>query len=211
VLEFKIKGLDDVKRRLKDIGKEIGRKVIDDACRGAARWFAAEARARCTSDEVRHDIKVIRLPGEDVPTQFTYLVSSGKTRVAHLLEFGTVPHAIGPNLKNRKAKNYVRHRMGNGEIITLQGPQAPGADGALTKTINRGGASISMSGRMAIRMGPDFRRSVWHKGAKAKPFMRPAFEEASEGSIRAFVRSAEAAFRRMERSGDLAPSWGGGF
>jgi hypothetical protein len=211
VLEFKIKGLEDVKRRLKDIGKEIGEKVIDAACRASARWFATEARTRCTSDEVRNSIKVIRLPGEDVPTQFTYLVCSGKTRVAHLLEFGTQPHAIGPNLKNRKAKNYVAHRMGNGEIITLQGPQAAGSDDSMTRLVGRGGATISMSGRMAIRMGPDFRRSVWHKGAKAKPFMRPAFEEASEGSIRAFVRSAEAAFRRMERSGDLAPSWGGGF
>lgn len=214
MLEFKVTGLERVKQRLKDISEEIGRKVIDKACRAAALYFAREAKARCNNGDVIRSIKVIRLPGENTPKQFTYLVSAGKyARVAHLLEFGTKPHEIKPNLKNRAAKNYVSHHMNAaGETVVLEGPQAPGATGALVKVIHRGGATISERGRMALRIDSEFVAGVIkHPGAKKKPFMRPAFDEASNAALDAYVRSAEENFRRLERAGDLSPNWGGGF
>ena len=210
MLEFKVRGLEQLRRDLREVSKEIATKVIDKACRASAQYFAREARARCSSKEVAASIKVLRLPGEDDPKQFTYLVVSGKTRVAHLIEFGTKAHSIAPNLKTRKAKNVIGHRMAGGEVITLQGPQAPGASDTMTRVVNRGGASLAVIGRTALRFnGTDFRSAVKHPGARARAFMRPAFDESGDAAITEFVRTAERAFASLARKGELTGQYWG--
>lgn len=203
MLEFKVSGLDDVKRRLRDLTEDIKTKVLERACRSAALFFAKECKARCRSDVVRSSIKLIRLPDSDTPGQFTYLVSAGhNVRVAHLLEFGTKPHRIVPNTDSRKWKNMSR----NAWVETIKNDQ-----GGELRVSHRAGASLSVVGRLALNIGGNIRPSAKHPGSKAKPFMRPAFDEASDRAIDAFLKSAEREFKKLERAGDIAPDYGGGF
>lgn len=187
MLEFKVSGLEQLRRDLREVTNEIATKVIDKAARAAALHFAREARMRCRSSDVARSIKVFRLPGENGAKQFTYIVSAGKgARVAHLLEFGTKQHPIVPNAKNRKAKNIVRHATGKG-------------------------ATIAQSGHMALRIGSEFMpRIKMHPGAKSKPFMRPTFDEQYNDAIDAFVKAAEAALASLARRGALPGQYWGG-
>ena len=179
MLELQVKGLDRLKRDLREMAAELGRKVIDQATRAAARRFANEAKARCSSASVLKSIKVIRLPGEDDPKQYTYIVAAGyRTPAAHLIEFGTKPHRIVPNAKRRKAVNYIAG-----------------------KTQKRAG--VQEGKRAVLRIIDQYAAAANHPGSKQHPFMRPSFDLSQNAAIADFVKTAERNMASMARKGIL--------
>jgi hypothetical protein len=175
---MKVTGIEKVKHALAKLPAQIQRDVVDVACAQAAAYLAREARARCTSAHVARSIKVIRVSDKGDPRQCTYVVTAGTGRGmagrAHLLEFGseTKNYPITPNAKGRATTNAKRVMLHAGKLL-------------------------AMAKRAALKLPQGFRGKVTHPGARAKPYLRPTFDERIDAALDAFVKKAASAMEKL--------------
>lgn len=116
--EFRFEGLADLERRLTELPTKLAKNIMRGALRAGAGMFRAEARARVPVDSgaLRASIRVsARLKGTEVTARVT---AGGRSRkgdayYAHMIEFGTKAHRIGP--KNAKAL-VINGQVMRGEI-----------------------------------------------------------------------------------------------
>lgn len=99
-----LKGVDELDRMLRELPPAVANKLGDAAGRAGARAIAAEAR-RLAPKRLRSKI-VVGGTGEPPPDKHTRVVavgirSSEHSRVAHLVEYGTVAHRIEPKRKGK--------------------------------------------------------------------------------------------------------------
>jgi HK97 gp10 family phage protein len=182
---MRVTGLEEIKRHLKEVPKKLAEDVLNAAARAAAAQFAKKARELCTSADVRKTIRVIRMAGRIATEQFTYIVSAGgkgKGRVAHLIEFGTEPHVIRPDLKWRKRRAAGGKRIQVGERSVLKLP--------------KGFVSWKR------KKGP-----LQHPGTDPRAFMRPAFDREQQRAIDAYVRTARRLMHKLAKKGVLTGSY----
>lgn len=163
-----IKGRDALRRTLADqLPKRIA-KVLEGAVRAGANVIAEEARERCENNQVRAAIKVKVVGATDQPKVIAKVQTRGPgAYMAPWLEYGTSPHFIA-----------VR--------------DASDRKGLSVNAINR---KAKKEGTLVIG-GQPVGPVVHHPGARAHPFLRPAFDTSESEAIAAAQSYIE---RKMAR------------
>lgn len=166
--EIRMEGLADLHRLLQDLPAKIEANVMRGALRAGANVIADEAKRNVSvkNGDLRDSIRVsARLKDGSVIARITAGQSKRLAGVfyAHFVEYGTVAHWISVDEKARP------------ERLTRRGKRKYSL-----RTLNR------MAKRGSLVIGGNFvGESLEHPGARAKPFMRPAFDAKSQAAVEA--------------------------
>jgi len=145
----KVRGRSEVKAFIGKLPGEIERKLLRGAARAAAKVVAEEAQARSISDEVSAAVKVGRTKVEPGRVVVKVQVKGPGSYIAPWLEYGTAPHFISVDDRQRAGMSVRRIN---------QKVREAGGDGSLV--IN----------------GKFVGATVFHPGARPHPFLRPALD-----------------------------------
>lgn len=163
---------------LKTLPKKLERNVMRAALREGGVVMREEARRRAPVDDglLR---KSIRVSTRSQKGSLYASVKAGNKKAfyAHMVEYGTRPHLIQVDDRDRG----INARTGQRISVT---------------TINRQRRSLSIAGNL---IGP----SVMHSGARPKPFMRPTADHSFRAAIKAFDRKLR---ERMTQEGLNVPA-----
>jgi hypothetical protein len=172
-----VRGRSDVKRFMAAAPPAL-EKVLRGAGKAAATVIADEAKVRAPSDDVRNDIvtKSTSEPGQIV-VRVTVKPGWGRS-VGIWAEYGTAPHFITVDESQRRGRGIGR--------VNTQLREA------------QGDASLVIGGQFVGK-------TVFHPGARAIPFMRPALDT-KEAEAVAAARTYIAA--RVRPSGVVGASNG---
>lgn len=157
------KGLRDLEKKLRELPAKIEKKLMRGALRAGAVVYreAARANAPVAGGDLRRSIKV---GSTNVKRgQATAKVTAGdkKAYYAHIVEFGSGRFYTGT--KRRIVGDKRKRRTADGGYI------------------------IKPSKKKALVIAGQVRTQVVHPGSRPQPFMRPAFDSASENAIAAFA------------------------
>ena len=182
-------GLDDVKRALKELPRQLTKDVLVDALLAAAKPIVAQARLRSLDDpELSGAIvarkatkRALRGGGGQVQIGIKRPVSSR----AHFREFGVSPHLIEATALQRVKRKRLRRQFGD---ITY---------GELARKLGTTATAVLANPATGVVFGP----RVHHPGHAARPYLRPALAAAGDDAIRAFgVRIKAGVEKAAERA-----------
>jgi hypothetical protein len=175
-----LKGREAERRRRDQIPDKIIR-ILRGAARAGATVIADEAKARVTSDEVRDGVNVGRTKEQDGTITVRVTVEKGWPRsLGTWLEYGTSAHFISVDPQYSEGRTAAR-------INTL--------DTAAAKAGREGpGASLVIN-------GDPVGATVFHPGARAHPWLRPARDVKAGEATKAAQDFINA---RVRRSGLVA-------
>lgn len=167
----KVTGRDAVKRYIASVPELFMAKVLPGAARAGAAVVADEAKDRCESPEVAADI-VIRTKRDGDKIRIKVTVKRGWSySVGVWLEWGTAPHFISVDDRQRKGRSV----------------RAINAKSKATQTLAINGQPIGAT--------------VLHPGARAHPFLRPALDLKEAEAIRAAQHYITTRVKRSGLSG----------
>lgn len=158
----KVRGRAEVRRFIEQVPAELKSKVLRGAARAAAKVVAEEAKERSISEQVSNAIKVAT-SAKDGRVIAKVQVKGEGAFIAPWLEYGTDPHFISVDDSQRKGLSVAR-------INKLQ-KDNPGS-------LVIGGTFVGTT--------------VFHPGAQARPFLRPALDVKEAEAIaaaQAFINS----------------------
>lgn len=167
--------LDDL---LKTLPKKLERNVLRAALRDGGVVLREEAKRRAPVDDgtLRKSIRVSTRSRKGT-LYASVKAGSKKAYYAHMVEFGTRPHLVKVDDRDRG----INSRTGRRISVT---------------TINRQRRSLIIAGNL---VGP----SVSHPGSQPHAFMRPAADAAFREAIKAFDRKLR---ERMTQAGLNVPA-----
>ena len=162
------KGGPAVWQYMAQIPAELETKVLRGAARAGGNVIADDARERSRSQDVSDGI-INKVKASPGQITSTVSVKAGWARsVAIWLEYGTAPH-----------------------FITVDDSQREGRSTKRINQLNKDGASLVIGGKFVGT-------TVFHEGAQAYPFLRPALDHSAVGAIAAAQSYINA---RVSRSG----------
>lgn len=164
--QFKhIKGGEELQKFLTELPVKIERNIMRSALRAGAKVFADQAKINVPvkSGDLKRSIE---LSTKSKNGKITAKVKAGDDIAfyAHMIEFGTAKHIVKLDDKDRPER---MTRRGKKKMIGYK---------TINKMVNNG--SLVINGKF---VGD----KINHPGARAKPFMRPAFDSKSSDAIRA--------------------------
>lgn len=152
------RGRESVTRYLRGLPAEIERKLLPGAARAGGKVIAAEAKENVRSPAVAAKIEV-KVRGSDGHVVAKIGVADGWARsVGIWLEYGTDPH-----------------------YITVDDSQRQGMS---ANRINR----LAKNGGTLVINGTPVGKTVFHPGAQAFPFLRPALDTRFDDAVAAAQR-----------------------
>lgn len=143
-----VTGREAVRSYIAGLPKEIEDKLLRGAGRAGIGVIADEARDRCISDKVKAAIKT-KVKAEPNKIMARCTANMGRLQLPIWLEYGTAPHFISVDDRQRGGLGLRRINTKVGE--------------------NEGNGSLVIGGKFVGS-------TVWHPGAQAHPFMRPALD-----------------------------------
>lgn len=179
----KVKGREAVRSYIAQAPEQLAQKVLPGAGRAAANVIADEARRLSISDEVTSAIKVTAK--RDGLTVVAKVQVKGKgSYLAPWLEYGTAPHFISVDPAASGGRSAARINLLDKEAAK-QGQAGPGA-------------SLVINGKFVGA-------TVWHPGARAHPFLRPALDTKAGEAIAAAQTYIDTRVARMRKGGLAEP------
>jgi hypothetical protein len=149
------KGGPAVSRYIAQMPTELEAKVLRGAARAGGNVIAEDARERSRSQDVS-DAITTKVKSSPGQIRSTVSVKTGWARsVGIWLEYGTAPHFISVDDSQREGRSTKR-----------------------INELNKDGASLVIGGKFVGT-------TVFHKGAQAYPFMRPALDHSAVAAIAA--------------------------
>lgn len=174
-----VKGLDELQKFLDLLPVKLERNIMRGALRAGMNVVkpAAQGKVRSVSGLLAAGLRVgTRARGGTVKSYMSARGPHGY--IARFVEYGTRPHFISVADAEKPINRRLTARRG--EIVR-----------ASMRTVNRYVRSLKISGRF---VGP----TVFHPGAKARSFMRPALDENATAAV---VATGEYIKKRLTKEG----------
>lgn len=221
----KIEGLNEITATLKGLPGKLERKIIRGALAKATKPLvsAARRRARRVSGLLRRSIyrktvtygsgTIVAVIGPRTDTVGLVARGYGKglrksvpAWYAHLVELGTRPHRLAGGSRLKESEEQAGKRVKGQQALILAIAAAP--EGKRGKLYER----LARRKRAALPRMRGKQAGAQHPGAKAYPFLRPAFEESRAEVVRRFAlevaRGIEAEAARELGRGRHRGGWG---
>jgi len=157
--EVRVKGLSELARFLDTFPDRLQRNVMRGALRAGMRpvLIAARSGIRSISGDLAKSLRIVGSSRGDI------VKASVRTNdfTARFVEYGTAAHWISP-----------KGMLSETRFATKRGARLIGGR-AFNQGIKRG----------SLKIGVNFASAIYHPGARAKPFMRPALDSQAQAAV----------------------------